>query len=289
MTGDLTKPSVVAALLKKHGLRPSKGLGQNFLVDGRSLQKIVEAAAVSRGDTCLEIGPGLGTLTRELSRNAGRVIAIEKDRKLMPVLADTLSDCDNVEIIWGDALQEDIPGLMSNHPAPYKVVANLPYYITTPILMGLLESGLPWDRLVFLMQKEVAARIVAKAGSADYGALTVAVAYYAAAEIVAQVQPSAFFPPPKVSSTVLLLRAIENPSRHHGVLDQKVFFATLKAAFGQRRKTLLNALTAGGTHVGKEDLRGIIAGLGLREDIRGEALSLADFVRLSNEIFLFGR
>lgn len=289
MTGDLTKPSVVAALLKEHGLRPSKGLGQNFLVDGRSLQKIVEAAAVSRGDTCLEIGPGLGTLTRELSRNAGRVIAIEKDRKLMPVLADTLSDCDNVEIIWGDALQEDIPGLMSNHPAPYKVVANLPYYITTPILMGLLESGLPWDRLVFLMQKEVAARIVAKAGSADYGALTVAVAYYAAAEIAAQVQPSAFFPPPKVSSTVLLLRAIENPSRHHGVLDQKVFFATLKAAFGQRRKTLLNALTAGGTHVGKEDLRGIIAGLGLREDIRGEALSLADFVRLSNEIFLFGR
>ncbi|HSL92978.1 MAG TPA: 16S rRNA (adenine(1518)-N(6)/adenine(1519)-N(6))-dimethyltransferase RsmA [Bacillota bacterium] len=289
MTGDLTKPSAVAALLKKYDLRPSKGLGQNFLVDGHALQKIVDAAAVRGEDTCLEIGPGLGTLTRELSRRCQRVIAIEKDRKLTPVLAESLAECPNVALVWGDALQVDIAALLVPYPAPYKVVANLPYYITTPILMGLLESGLPWDRLVFLMQKEVAQRIVAKPGSADYGSLSVAVGFFAQAEIVAHVPPTAFFPPPKVSSTVLLLRAIADPTKHHGVLDQKVFFATLKAAFGQRRKTLLNALSAGSTHLGKDDLRQIIAGLGLREDIRGEALSLADFVRLGNEISRSGR
>ncbi|HSL93238.1 MAG TPA: 16S rRNA (adenine(1518)-N(6)/adenine(1519)-N(6))-dimethyltransferase RsmA [Bacillota bacterium] len=289
MTGDLTKPSVVAALLNRHGLRPSKGLGQNFLVDARALQKIVDAADVNEADTCLEIGPGLGTLTRELSRRCRRVIAIEKDRKLTPALADSLAGYENVELIWGDALQVDMMALLAPYPAPYKVVANLPYYVTTPILMSLLESGLPWDRLVFLMQKEVAQRIVAKAGSADYGALSVAVNYYAEAEIVAHVSPAAFFPPPKVSSAVLLLRGIGDPTTHHGVNDQKVFFSTLRAAFGQRRKTLLNALSAGGTPLGKEELRQIIVGLGLREDIRGEALSLADFVRLSNEISPAGR
>ena len=289
MAGDLTKPSVVAALLARHRLRPSKGLGQNFLVDSNALQRIVDAAEVTESDTCVEIGPGLGTLTRELSRRCRHVIAIEKDRKFTPVLADSLSECGNVEMVWGDALQVDMAALLAPHPGPYKVVANLPYYITTPILMSLLESGLPWERLVFLMQKEVALRIVAKPGSSDYGALSVAAGYYAQAQIVAHVPPQAFFPPPKVSSTVLLLQAIANPVEHHGVLDQKVFFATLKAAFGQRRKTLLNALAGGGTHVSKDDLRQIIASLGLREDIRGEALSLADFVRLGNEIFQAGR
>ncbi len=289
MTLDLTKPSAVAALLKRHELRPSKGLGQNFLVDKRTLERIVDAAAVGETDTCLEIGPGLGTLTRELSLCCKQVIAIEKDRKLTPVLAESLAGRNNVKLVWGDALHEDVAALLSPYPAPYKVVANLPYYITTPILMALLESGLAWDRLVFLVQKEVAERIAAKAQSDAYGALSVAVAYYAAAEIVAHVPPAAFFPPPKVSSTILLLKAIQDPAIHHGVSDRKAFFATVKAAFGQRRKTLLNALSAGSINVGKDELRQIIAGLGLREDIRGEALALADFVRLSNEISRTGR
>ena len=285
MSADLTKPSAVAALLGRHGLRPSKGLGQNFLVDARALEKILGAAEVSEEDICLEIGPGLGTLTRELCRLGRQVVAIEKDRKLTPVLAETLIGCTNLEIIWGDALKVDIAEILAPYAPPYKVVANLPYYITTPILMGLLESGLQWSRLVFLMQREVALRIVAKAGTADYGALSVAVGYYAEAEVVANISPASFFPRPKVSSTVLLLRARENPDMHFGALSRRMFFATLRAAFGQRRKTLLNALSNGEGMPDKEALRLAISAAGLDEGVRGETLSVEEFVRLSNEIY----
>jgi 16S rRNA (adenine1518-N6/adenine1519-N6)-dimethyltransferase len=284
---ELTRPQVVADLLRKHGLRPTKGLGQNFLVDRNALLRIVDAASLQGTETCLEIGPGLGTLTVELARLSRQVIAIEKDKKLIPVLQETLDGHPNTELIMGDALHVDYSALLSRYASPYKTVANLPYYITTPLMMSLLESSVPWERLVFLVQKEVAERILAAPGTEAYGSLTVAVQYYASAEIVAHIGPGAFFPPPKVASTVVCLTGRGDPDAYYGVHSRKTFFRTVRAGFQQRRKTLLNALSS--SAFSKEAVRVAMASVGLPENIRGEVLDVKTFAELSNILWELAR
>lgn len=280
---DLVRPSRVSELLRAHGLSPNKGLGQNFLVDRHALGKIVEAADVKATDVCLEIGPGLGTLTRELSLRANRVLAIEKDKKLTPVLAETLLDCDNVSLQFTDALDVDYTALLVPYSPPFKVVANLPYYVTTPLVMQLLETGIPWERLVFLVQKEVAERMSAKPNTAAYGALSVAVQYYAKARTVAIVPANAFYPPPKVSSAVVLLEGRNNPAEHYGLRSENMFFKLVRAAFGQRRKTLLNALSAG-IDIPRGDIQLALARCEIPHGARGETLGIESFVKLANHL-----
>lgn len=279
---DLIRPSRVAEVLNKFGLAPHKGLGQNFLVDAQALEKIVAAADIKGDELVVEIGPGLGTLTRELARRARHVIAVEKDKKLTPVLAETLADHINVEVMFRDALEVEWESRLAGQLPPYKVVANLPYYVTTPLLMGLLESRVRFSRLVFLVQQEVAQRMQAKADTREYGALSLAVQYYAEVKIKAIISPRAFFPPPRVSSAVVALEVRECPSAFFGLQDEKVLFRLIRAAFGQRRKTLANALTAGGF------LRGeVLAALELcriHPSTRGETLDLTAFVALAQAI-----
>lgn len=277
---DLIRPSKVAMVLRQFGLSPNKGLGQNFLVDTHALQKIIAAADVKSEDLALEIGPGLGTLTRELALRARQVIAIEKDKKLTPVLAETLSAYSNIKLLFADALHVDFVSLLSAEPPPIKVVANLPYYVTTPLVMGLLESGLTFERLVFLVQKEVADRMGAKPGTDDYGALSLAVQYYAEVTTVAVIPPRAFFPPPKVSSAVVTLKGRACPAESWGLKDEKLLFKLVRAAFGQRRKTLANALVGGGFD--KQLVTALLRACQVPENTRGETLSLAAFVALAN-------
>lgn len=278
---DLVRPSRVVEILRTHGLSPSKGLGQNFLVDRHALEKIVNAADIQAEDICLEIGPGLGTLTRELAKRARVVVAVEKDKKLTPVLAETLSSFDNVKLHFADALDMDYDTLLRELAPPYKVVANLPYYVTTPVIMKLLETGIKWDRLVFLVQKEVAERMSAKPATKAYGALTVAVQYYAQVKTVAIIPPNAFFPPPKVSSAVVMLECRPDPAQIFGLRDRTMLFDVVKAAFGQRRKTLLNALAAG-LGLPKQLVQESLAACDILENARGETLGIDHLVRIAN-------
>lgn len=280
---DLVRPSRVSEVLRTHGLSPSKGLGQNFLVDRHALDKIVGAADVQREDVCLEIGPGLGTLTRELAERALKVLAIEKDKKLTPVLAETLAAYNNIELLFGDALEVDYHKLLEPYGPPFKVVANLPYYVTTPLIMQLLETGIKWERLVFLVQKEVAERMTAKPGTEACGSLSLAVQYYARVKTVAVIPPNAFFPPPKVSSAVVMLEGRDNPGQHFGLANEKLFFSLIRAAFGQRRKTLLNSLAAG-LDVPKAEIQQALASCGIPESIRGETLGIESFVKIANQL-----
>ena len=277
----IADPKVTRHILSAFHLRASKRLGQNFLVDAGVVRAIVDAADLSPADTVLEIGPGIGTLTQGLAESGARIVAVELDKKLPAVLAETLKGYDNVTVVPGDILKLDILRILNLGVGErFKVVANLPYYITTPILMALLEQHLPIERMVTMVQKEVAVRMTARPGSKDYGALSVAVQYHTDAHIVMDVPPRAFMPAPEVTSAVIACRVCETPAVHP--TDEKLFFRLVRAAFGQRRKTLLNALTGAG--LTKELCRAGLAAAGIAESLRGEQLSLADFARLSDAV-----
>lgn len=267
---------VTLHILKAFGLRMSKKFGQNFLIDARIVQGIVEAAEIEPGDRVLEIGPGIGTLTQGLAEAGADVTAVELDKKLPAVLKETLKAYDNVRIVPGDILKVNIPEIMGE--APFKVAANLPYYITTPILMTLLERRLPITHMVTMVQKEVAERMTAKPGSRIYGALSVAVQYYTEPEIVLDVPPRSFIPAPEVMSVVVSCRVRKEPAV--AVQDEKLFFRVVKAAFGQRRKTLMNALKGGG--FSKEAVRDALEQSGIDPTRRGETLTLEEFGRLAD-------
>lgn len=271
----IAQKEVTLHILKRFGIRMSKKLGQNFLIDENVVNNIVEAAGIAHGDAVLEIGPGIGTLTQGLAEAGAAVTAVEIDRRLLDVLAKTLEGYDNVRVVHGDILKIDISETVG---APrYKVVANLPYYITTPIIMGLLEARMPIDVLVTMVQKEVAQRMVAVPGTKDYGALSVAVQYYTEAEIMFIVKPDSFIPPPSVDSAVIRCTVREKPPVQ---VDEKIFFRVVKAAFAQRRKTLSNTLKTSG--VPAETLKVILAAAGIDGNRRGETLSIDEFAALSN-------
>lgn len=281
--GDGIHPQIASReatqhILKTFHLRASKRMGQNFLIDGAIVRGIVEAAEIAPGDRVLEIGPGIGTLTQGLAEAGAQVVAVELDRKLPEVLAHTLQGYDNVRIHQGDILRVDLRELMGE--GSYKVVANLPYYITTPILMTLLERRLPITKIVTMVQKEVAERMTAPPGGKDYGALSVAVQYYTEPEILLEVPPTSFLPTPEVDSVVISCRLRESPAVQ--VRDEKVFFRVVRAAFGQRRKTLSNALRGAGFEKGS--VQKALAQAGIDPARRGETLSLEEFARLSDRI-----
>lgn len=280
---DLGKPQNTIAVLQKYNFNFQKKFGQNFLIDPRVLEKIIRAAEITQEDFVLEIGPGIGTMTQYLCENAREVAAVEIDRNLIPILADTLSAYENVEVLNEDILKVDINRLAQekNQGRPIKVVANLPYYITTPIIMGLFESHVPVDSITIMVQKEVAERMQAGPGTKDYGALSLAVRYYARPEIVANVPPNCFIPRPKVGSAVIrLIRHRENPVQ---VRDESLMFRMIRASFNQRRKTLVNGLNNGAElNLEKQQIVNALGTMGLAPDIRGEALTLEQFAALSN-------
>lgn len=270
-------------VLKKYNFNFQKKYGQNFLVDSHVLEKIVASAGITQEDCVLEIGPGIGTMTQYLAEKAREVIAVEIDKNLIPVLKDTLSDYSNVTILHEDILKVDIKGLADteNGGRAIKVVANLPYYITTPIIMGLFESGVPLKSITVMVQKEVADRMQVGPGTKDYGALSLAVQYYAKPEIVAQVGPNCFIPKPNVGSAVIRLTRYEEPPVR--VRDEKFMFRLIRAAFNQRRKTLVNSLcNAGIEGVNKEDIVNALDEMKISRTVRGEALTLEQFGQLSD-------
>jgi 16S rRNA (adenine1518-N6/adenine1519-N6)-dimethyltransferase len=271
----IANKDVTLHILKRFGIRMSKKLGQNFLIDEHVVRKIVEAANLTSGDAVLEIGPGIGTLTQGLAEAGGEVTAVEIDRRLIEVLGKTLEGYDNIKIVHGDILRIDVAKEVM---APrYKVVANLPYYITTPIIMGLLEARMPIDVLVTMVQKEVAERMVAVPGTKDYGSLSVAVQYYTQPEIMFLVPPASFIPPPAVDSAVIRCTVREKPPVE---VNERVFFRVVKAAFAQRRKTLSNTLKT--TGVPADTLRVILEKAGIDGTRRGETLSLEEFAAIAN-------
>ena len=278
-------PQNTIAVLQKYNFNFQKKFGQNFLIDPHVLEKIVEAAGVTKDDFVLEIGPGIGTMTQYLCENAREVTAVEIDTNLIPILEDTLSAYDNVTVINQDILKLDIAKLAMerNGGKPIKVVANLPYYITTPIIMGLFESHVPIDSITVMVQKEVADRMQVGPGTKDYGALSLEVQFYAKPQIVANVPPNCFMPRPNVGSAVIrLTRHEEVPVQ---VDDEKLMFHIIRASFNQRRKTLANGLSnAPQVHLSKEEIQECIAELGEPLTIRGEALTLEQFAALSNII-----
>ncbi len=279
----LGNPVNTIAVLQKYKFNFQKKFGQNFLIDTHVLDKIIEAANVTKEDFVLEIGPGIGTMTQYLCENAREVAAVEIDKNLIPILEDTLSAYDNVTVINQDILKIDIPALAQekNGGKPIKVVANLPYYITTPIIMGLFESHVPIDSITIMVQKEVADRMQVGPGTKDYGALSLAVQYYARPEIVAHVPPNCFMPRPKVGSAVIRLTRYEKPPVE--VEDEKFMFRLIRASFNQRRKTLVNGLNnAPQIPVAREDIVRSLEELGVNSTIRGEALTLEQFAALSN-------
>ena len=280
---NLGNPKNTIEIIQKYEFMFQKKFGQNFLIDTHVLEKIISAAGITKNDCVLEIGPGIGTMTQYLAENAGHVVAVEIDRNLIPILKETLADYDNVTVINEDLFRVDIKALAEeyNGGKPIKVVANLPYYITTPIIMGLFESGVPIDNITVMVQKEVADRMKEGPGSKDYGALSLAVQYYAEPEIVANVPPNCFIPRPNVGSAVIrLTRHKEMPVE---VKDPAMMFKIIRASFNQRRKTLQNGLgNAPELPYTKEQIAAAIAEMGLTPTIRGEALSLAQFAQLSD-------
>ena len=280
---NLGNPKNTIEIIQKYEFMFQKKFGQNFLIDTHVLEKIISAAGITKDDCVLEIGPGIGTMTQYLAENAGHVVAVEIDRNLIPILKETLADYNNVTVINEDILRVDIKALAEeyNGGKPIKVVANLPYYITTPIIMGLFESGVPIDNITVMVQKEVADRMKEGPGSKDYGALSLAVQYYAEPEIVANVPPNCFIPRPNVGSAVIrLTRHKEMPVE---VKDPALMFKIISASFNQRRKTLQNGLgNASELPYTKEQIAAAIAEMGLTPTIRGEALSLAQFAQLSD-------
>lgn len=282
---ELGNPQNTIEVLQKYRFNFQKKFGQNFLIDTHVLDKIIDASGVTEDDFVLEIGPGIGTMTQYLCERAREVVAVEIDKNLIPILSDTLKNYSNVTVINEDILKLDICKLAEekNQGKPIKVVANLPYYITTPIIMGLFESHVPIDSITIMVQKEVAERMQEGPGSKEYGALSLAVQYYAKPEIVANVPPNCFMPRPNVGSAVIRLTRHEKPPVE--VEDEKLMFRIIRASFNQRRKTLANGLNnSPEIHLPKEVIQESIVSLGVPENIRGEALSLEQFAELSNEI-----
>lgn len=278
-------PQNTIEVLQKYHFNFQKKFGQNFLIDTHVLEKIIESAEITQDDLVLEVGPGIGTMTQYLCENAREVIAVEIDKNLIPILADTLSEYDNVTVINEDILKVDIKKLAEerNGGKPIKVVANLPYYITTPIIMGLFESHVPIDSITIMVQKEVADRMQVGPGTKEYGALSLAVQYYAKPEIVANVPPNCFMPRPNVGSAVIRLTRHEQVPVQ--VEDEKLMFRLIRASFNQRRKTLVNGLNnSPEIHLPKEVIQESIEELGFPATIRGEALTLEQFAQLSNII-----
>ncbi len=283
---DLGNPKNTIAVLQKYHFNFQKKYGQNFLIDTHVLEKIIAASEIGPDDFVLEIGPGIGTMTQYLCEAAREAAAVEIDRNLIPVLEDTLSAYKNVEIIHADILKLDIADFI-HKGKPLKVVANLPYYITTPIVMGLLEGRLPIQSITIMVQKEVAERMQAKAGGKDYGALSLAVQYYAKAEIVANVPPNCFMPRPKVGSAVIRLTRHAAPLVH--TEDEALMFRIIRASFNQRRKTLVNGIAnAGILPFTKEQIQEGISKLGVSANIRGEKLTLEQFAVLTNIFKAYG-
>lgn len=271
------------AVLEKYNMSAKKKFGQNFLINDGVLNSIVDAAGITSDDCVLEIGPGIGTLTQYLAEAAGRVVAVEIDKGLIPVLADTLSEYNNVTVINQDVLKVDIGALATEHNGgkPMKVVANLPYYITTPIIMKLFESGAPIDSITVMVQKEVADRMVVGPGSKDYGSLSLAVAYYAEAKPVCDVPPSCFIPQPNVGSAVVKLVKHKEPRVR--VSDEKYMFEIIRTSFNQRRKTLSNSLSNNPSlRVSRDEVQKALVNMGIDEKARGEILSLEQFAELSD-------
>lgn len=281
----LGNPQNTIEILKKYNFTFQKKFGQNFLIDTHVLDKIIAAAEITKDDFVLEIGPGIGTMTQYLAQAAGKVAAVEIDKALIPILGDTLSAYDNVMIINEDVLKVNIQKLVEeeNGGRPVKVVANLPYYITTPIIMGLFEKHVPIESITVMVQKEVADRMQVGPGTKDYGALSLAVQYYASPYIVANVPPNCFMPRPKVGSAVIRLTTYDNPPVE--VDDEKLMFRIIRASFNQRRKTLANGLkNAADLDIPKELIAESIESLGHGPSVRGEALTLEEFAALSNYI-----
>ena len=278
----LSNPQVTIETIKKYDFAFQKKFGPNFLIDSHVLDKIIAAAGVTKDDVVLEIGPGFGTMTQYLAEAAREVIAVEIDKTLIPILQETLADYDNVTLINEDILKVDIGALVEekNGGRPIKVVANLPYYITTPIIMGLFESHVPLENITVMVQKEVASRMQAGPGTKDYGALSLAVQFYAEPYIVANVPPNCFIPRPNVGSAVIRLTRWDNPPIQ--VKDEKFMFSLIRASFNQRRKTLQNSLVNGGVGVTKEQIVDALEQMGLSATIRGEALTLEQFAKLSD-------
>ena len=283
MNEKLSDPKKTIEVIQKYQFAFQKRFGQNFLIDAHVLEKIVSAAGITKDDCVLEIGPGIGTMTQYLAESAGQVIAVEIDTNLLPILADTLKAYSNVKVINQDILKVDINELVKeyNNGRPIKVVANLPYYITTPIIMGLFESNVPIDNITVMVQKEVADRMQVGPGSKDYGALSLAVQYYASPYIVANVPPNCFIPRPNVGSAVIRLTRYQEPPVQ--VKDPKLMFKLIRASFNQRRKTLQNGLNnSPEISFSKEEITKAIESLGVSPSVRGEALSLEQFAQLAN-------
>lgn len=280
---NLGIPKNTIEIIQKYNFAFQKKFGQNFLIDTHVLEKIISAAGVTKDDMVLEIGPGIGTMTQYLAEHAKRVVAVEIDSNLIPILEETLADYDNITVINDDILKVDINALAQeyNGGRPIKVVANLPYYITTPIIMGLFESNVPIDNITVMVQKEVADRMQVSPGSKDYGALSLAVQYYAEPYIVANVPPNCFIPRPGVGSAVIRLTRHQEPPVD--VKDAKLMFRLIRASFNQRRKTLLNGLAnSPELSFSKEQITSAIEKMGLPASVRGETLTLEQFAHLSN-------
>ena len=272
----IASPEVVHYICKRFDIKMSKKLGQNFLIKRGIVDEIVHAAEITVGEPVLEVGPGIGTLTQGLAQSGADVTAIELDRRLLEVLDTTLASYDNVRIIHGDVLKLDVPTIM-NHK-PFKVVANLPYYITSPIIMSLLESKLPIERLVVMVQKEVALRMIAKPGTKDYGALSVAVQYYTEPDIVLDVPPKSFLPAPAVTSSVI--RCVLRDKPPVDVIDEKLFFRVVKAGFAQRRKTFSNTMKT--TGLTRDRIEELLAKANIDGQRRGETFTLQEFADVAN-------
>ena len=284
----LSNPKKTIEVIQKFNFGFQKKFGQNFLIDDHVLTKIMDGANVTKDDFVLEIGPGIGTMTQYLAERARKVLAVEIDTKLLPILQETLADYDNVEVLNHDILKVDINAIANqyNDGKPIKVVANLPYYITTPIIMGLFESGVPIDNITVMVQKEVADRMQVGPGTKDYGALSLAVQYYAEPYIIANVPPNCFIPRPNVGSAVIRLTRHTKPPVT--VQDEKLMFRIIRASFNQRRKTLQNGLNnASDLSFTKEQIVEAIESIGLKATVRGEALTLEQFAKLSDALIKY--
>lgn len=278
---NLTDPKIIKYLCSKYGFTFAKSMGQNFITD-ESVPIAMADAVSENAQGVIEIGPGFGVLTAALAQNAEKVISIELDKRLQKVLEETLAGFSNISFIWEDCLKVNLKELLETEFSgmDVSVAANLPYYITTPIIMNLLESRLPFKKIVVMIQKEVAERLCAKPGSKDFGAITVTTQYFSKPEIIKKVPAGAFIPAPKVDSAVVSMEILETPSVNPK--DEKIFFKLIKAAFSQRRKTLVNALSSSGAFGSKEDITRAVESVGLSLTVRGEALSIEEFCRLSD-------
>lgn len=280
----LYSPNTIREIMEKYKFKFSKKLGQNFLIDGNIIDSICDNSDITEADGVIEIGPGIGVLAYELCKRAKKVVAIELDKSLIPILEENLAEFDNFKLIQGDVLNVDLKQLIADEfqGMNVKVVANLPYYITTPIIMKLLEERLNIDKIVVMVQKEVADRLASSPGTKDYGAITLAVQYYSDANIIVKVPSTVFMPRPNVDSAVIMLDIHKKPRIE--VLDEELMFKVIKAAFGQRRKTVLNALTALKLEIEKDDIRKVLEESGFDPKRRGETFSIEEFGQLADNL-----